>query len=316
MNKIALITPIARPDYLTNTVIDGLLDLGIDFKTPGNYPAPFPLEDHILPESDFITYAQSADLTILCWGKGSTNFALAEKIGRWDKTVFIDGSELGKDNRYNKEIQEKLVNMVYEGHGAINQEMLQKCKKYFRREKPYVKGILSLPFGIERRYRVQYNPNIKKDIDIVCIFGQEDYPKMRKEVRMIVEEYAKKNRLVAVTKKTKGFNFDDSTKVAGRDEFYSLLARAKVGISVGGGGYDTARFWEILGNNCTLLTETIDIRIPGGFNYSRIHEFKNTDEFREKLKQRFETPDLDEYNTIIENHSTKARVKYLLEKSL
>lgn len=316
MQKIAVISPISRPDYLANTILDGLLDLGIEFKTLGNYPAPFSLDNHILPESDFITYAQSADLIILCWGKGSTNFALAEKIDKWDKTIFVDGSELGKDNRYDKEIQDKLVNMTYEGQGAIDQEMLAKCKRYFRREKPYIKGILPLSFGIERRYRTKYNPEIKKDIDIVCIFGQEDYPKMRKEVRQIVEKYAKETGLVAVTKKTKGFNFDDSTKVAGRDEFYSLLARAKVGVSVGGGGYDTARFWEILGNNCALLTEKIDIEIPGGFDYSRIHEFRDVDDFREKLKQPFDILDFDEYNAIIKNHNTKARAKYLLEKSL
>lgn len=318
MPKIAVILPLGKPDYLANTVLDGLIDLGTEFKTTSNYPAPFPLEPHILPEGEFVEYARNADLIILCWGKGATNTALAEKIGKWEKTVFVDGSELGKDRRSDPVITEAVKAMTYDGIGAIDKEMLAKCKKYFRREKPYVNGILPFPFGIERRYR-HYNPEIKKDIDIVCIFGQEDFPKMRKEVREMVEKFGKKNKLVTATKKTSGFTFDDSTKVAGRDDFYGLLARAKVGVSVGGGGYDTARFWEILGNNCALLTEKIDIQIPGECNYSRVVEFKNAEEFAEKLEllpSNFPELTLEEYNRIIENHSTKARVEYLLKHSL
>jgi hypothetical protein len=313
MPKIAVIPPIGKPDYLANTVFDGLIDLGIDFKTLGNYPAPFDLSGHILSESDLITYMLSADLIILCWGKGSTNFALAEKVGRWDKTVFVDGSEVGKDNRWNPEITKQLEDMTYEGQGAIDKKMLTKCKKYFKREKPYIRGVLPFPFGIERRYR-HYNGQ-EKDIDIVCIFGQEDYPKMRKEVRQIVE----KSGLKVATKKTKGFTFDDNSKQAGRNEFYEELARAKVGVSVGGGGYDTARFWEILGNNCVLLTEKIDIEIPGGFDYNRVIEFNDAVDFKQKLeeiKNNFPALDIDEYNAIIQNHSTKARVQYLLDQSL
>ncbi len=310
MPKIAVILPIARPDYLANTVLDGLIDLGIEFKTTGNYPAPFDLSKYTLSEPDLISYMVSADLIILCWGKGATNYALAEKVNKWDKTVFVDGSELGKDNRWNAEIQNQVLNMTYEGNGAIDKAMLEKCKRYFRREKPYTKGILPFPFGIERRYR--HYTNEKKDLDIVCIFGQEDYPKMRKEVRVAVE----KSGLKSVTKKTSGFTFDDTSKVAGRNEFYELLARAKTGVSVGGGGYDTARFWEILGNNCNLLTEKIDIEIPGGFDYKRVIQFKDAAEFKEKISQDFPVPDMEEYNAIIKAHSTAARVNYLLETSL
>ncbi len=314
MSKVAVITPINKPDYLANTVLDGLIDLGLEFKVTDNYPAPFSLEPRMLGEGEFISYAQTADLIILSWGKGSTNFALAEKINRWDKTVFVDGSELGKDNRWNQEIQKQLLDMTYEGQGAINTEMLAKCKKYFRREKPYIKGILPFPFGIERRYQ-HFTPETQKDIDIVCIFGQEDYPRMRKEIRQFVEVYGKKNKIVVATKKTSGFTFDDTTKVAGRDDFYKLLARAKIGVSVGGGGYDTARFWEILGNNCNLLTEKIDIEIPGGLEYKRICEFTDTKDFETKISHPFPPLDLGEFNDILIRHSTKARVQYLLEQS-
>jgi hypothetical protein len=320
MNRIAVIPPINKPDYTANTILDGLINLGseVEFKTLAN-PTPFSIDKYILPEKDFIDYAQKADLIILCWGKNSTNVSVAEKIGKWEKTVFVDGSEVGKNNRYDEELQKKVANMTYEGQGSIDKNMLQKCRRYFRREKPYINGILPFPFGIECRY-VPYTSD-KRDIDFVCIFGQEDFPKMRKEVRLIVEEFSKKNGFVSATKKTSGFTFEDNSKTAGRDEFYKLLSRAKVGVSVGGGGYDTARFWEIYGNGCLLLTEKIDIEMPEGqeLNYDRIIEFTDTEDFKkklaevaERLKASFSLPT----DATIQKHTTKARVKYLLEKSL
>ncbi len=321
--KIAVILPVGKPDYLANTVLDGLIDLGtgVEFKTTENYPAPFSLDAYILDEEKFISYASDADLIILCWGKGVTNYVLAEKIGKWEKTVFVDGSELGKDNRWNTEIQEKVRNMTYDGQGAIDTAMLAKCKRYFRREKPYIKGILPLPFGVERRYRVHVDPSRLHDIDFVCIFGQEDYPKMRKEVRVALEKFSKKNGFVSATKKTSGFTFDDNTKHAGRDEFYELLSRAKVAVSVGGGGYDTARFWEIYGNGCLLLTEKIDIDMPEGqpLNFDRIREFKTIEEFIQKMEELaplLKTSYKPVSDDSIDRHTTKARVRYLLEKSL
>jgi hypothetical protein len=325
MPHIAVILPIEKPDYLANTILDGLIGRGIEFKVTPKYPAPFSLESFTQNEADFIEYALNADLIILCWGKGATNIALAEKIGKWEKTIFVDGSELGKDRRFDPKIAAEVEAFTYEGSGAINKEMLSKCKRYFRREKPYVEGILPLPFGIERRYRSFYGPHTKKDIDFVCIFGQEDFPKLRKEARLRVETFSKKNGFVSKTEKTRDFTFDDNSKQAGRDEFYELLARAKVGVSIGGGGYDTARFWEIYGNGCILLTEKIDIKIPEGapLAMDRIHEFKDIGEFQKKLeeignvlKHSYVQPSFEKLVDNIEAHSTGARVDYVLQKSL
>lgn len=326
MKKIAFITPILKSDYLANTVLDGLIVLEkesfLEFRTTKNYPSPFNLDRYSLAEIDFIKYTNEADLIILSWGKNSTNFELADKINQWHKTIFVDGSETGKDNRFNEEIQEKIINGSYGGIGAINDEMLKKCKAYFRREKPYINGIKPLPFGIETRYTKYFNKNTEKDLDFVCIFGQEDYPKLRKQARIMLEDFCKKNNLSCETKKTKGFNFDDSTKIAGRDNFYKLLSRAKVGISIGGGGFDTARFWEILANDCILLTEKIDIKAPSGkdFNYSRIYEFDGIDDFKSRLNELKSFIEnnynrnsmFEEYCKIIEDHSSKSRVMSII----
>lgn len=324
--KIAVILPIAKADYMANTVLDGLIDLqaeqvDVDFVVTTNFPSPFDLKKYEKNEGDFIEYANTADIIILCWGKGTTNLALADKINKWYKTVFVDGSELGKNNRFNKEITDKVLSGSYEGIGAIDANILSKAKLYFRREKPYIKGITAFPFGIETRYCEYYKKEIKRDIDFTCIFGQDEYPIMRRQAREYLEVFCKKNSFIYKTNKTKGFNFDDNSKKAGRNDFYDILSRTKVGISIGGGGYDTARFWEILANGAMLLTEKIDIydNPKEKLGYNRIIEFTNLDDFKIKLEEiaklirgGYENDEL-EYEKILNEHSTKARVKEMIE---
>jgi len=94
---------------------------------------------------------------------------------------------------------------------------------------------------------------------------------------------------------------------------------------VGGGGYDTARFWEILGNNCLLLTERIDIFQPDSkeLDYKRIWQFNNLYDFwyqlhkvGEFLRNKYKQDNLvQEYKDILSRHSSKARVLTILNKA-
>lgn len=326
--SIAVILPINQADYLGNTILDGLLELSragtkVDFKVTGGYPSPFDLSSYVLSEDDFIVYAGKADLVFLVWGKRATNYALAEKINKWDKTVFVDGSELGRDIRYNPAQEKKILIPGYIGKGMID-AIGKKCKLYFKRERPYPAGVIPLPFGIESRY-ISYHPGVspKKDIDFVCIFGQDEYPIMRRYATKMVTDFCKQEGFVCKTTCTEGFNFADATKRAGRDAFSKLLARAKVGVSIGGGGFDTARFWEILGNNCLLLTEKIAIFEEGSreLEYDRIYQFENLIEFQTQLKtlgtllraNYAEESLLAEYQTILRDHGAVARVEKIID---
>jgi hypothetical protein len=167
--KIAVINP-GKRDGLASTILDGLLSLSksrgnLQFFLSEKYNYVLPLDDRVLPRKDFISFAREADLILLIAGKKFTDYKLAKQIKKWDKTVFIDGSEVGKNRRYDFKIQKKILDGKYKGYGAINKKMLKKCKLYFRREKPYIDGILPLPFGIESNYIKYYKSEIKKDID-------------------------------------------------------------------------------------------------------------------------------------------------------
>ncbi|MDQ5954759.1 MAG: hypothetical protein QG583_687 [Patescibacteria group bacterium] len=328
MLKIAIIPPTKNGDYLLDTVVDGLLDLisngfKIEFKILNKYPSPnlSEVEKFFTKEEEFIDYGKkTADVIFLCFRYKELNHLVADKIGRWDKTVFLDGSEYKHDNRFDFNIQSKVLEGKYDGPGAVDFLIKKKVAFYLRREKPYLNGILPIPFGIERRF-IKYENHIQKDIDFVCMFGQDAYPIMRRYCTKILKDFCEKNNLKYFIGTTKGFSHDIN-KIAGREEFYSILARAKVGVSVGGGGFDTLRFWETLANNCILLTERLDIYHPDSdrLNYKRIFQFNNLFDFNYQLEKiykilntEYNQDDLhEEYKDILINHSSKSRALEIL----
>ncbi len=316
--KIAVITPKNKNDYMTDTVIDGLIALrtenpDLKFYFPKTYPSDFGESKICLSDADFISFANSADLILFCWGKDNTDYEKANKINRFDKTAFIDGSEVGGDRRYDSKIQEELISGTYKDRGAIDLEMENKCALYFRREKPYLRNIIPLPFGIERSYTKYYSKDTKKDIDFFCVFGYDEYAPLRRQAREVLVDFCKKNDLTYFVDKTDN------------DNFYKMLSRSKVGISIGGGGFDTARFWEILGNNCILLTEKIDIYQENSnrLKYDRIFQFVDLEQFCSQLekigqflKNSYDQKNMSvEYEKIFSEHSSKSRVLEIIQKA-
>ncbi len=315
--KIAVINP-EKADGLARTILDGLHTLSlskeVDFRLSTAFSYDLRLNERVLVRKDFIDFASTADCIFLINCKYGVDIALATAIDRWNKTIFLDGSELGKNRRYDNAIQKMVLGGTFEGSGKINKEMFEKASLYFRREKPYLDTIIPLPFGIENKYISYQQGKTKKDIDFFCVFGQEEYPPLRKLARERLEDFCVKN----------GFSFHTS-KTSSSEEFYALLARSKVAISVGGGGYDTMRFWEILGNNCILLTETIDIYHPDGdaLKYDRIHPFINLYDLEYQLNKMGhflrngydEKKVIFEYEQILKKHSSVARVREVLQRA-
>jgi hypothetical protein len=52
-------------------------------------------------------------------------------------------------------------------------------------------------------------------------------------------------------------------------EYYALLGRSKMALSVRGGGFDTLRYWEIVASGTLLLSEQPDIEIPNNFVHGK-----------------------------------------------
>ncbi|MEK7179276.1 MAG: hypothetical protein AAB727_03425 [Patescibacteria group bacterium] len=338
--RIGVITPTERDDFYCDTVLDGLSELkkehpGLEFRYPEYYPHPFGGDfkaRYGLAKDTFVEFARQADVLILSYGKYGTDFEFVENLNAWDKTVYVDGSEIGKDKWRDPTLQYQIISGEYKGRGAPNKEMQKKCPLYFRREKPYANGIygersrtmIPFPLGIESRFMRYYEPGKKKDIDFSAMFGQELYPLTRRYTRELTEAFCKKNGFVCHTEKTYRLPLIKRGPYS-PEKSYEIWARTKVGICTGAAGYDSRRFWEILGNNCLIIAERIDLYEPDSdaLNFKRIFQYNNLYDFEyqlekvgEFLRSGYNQEDLEaEYQEILKRHSTKARVMTIINEA-
>ena len=336
--KIVVVTPTERDDFYCDTVLDGLSELQKEYPAlQFHYPDTYPLSDISMyptpkgfsrgarmTRENLFSFAKEADLIILTHGKYVIDYDFVEKINGWEKTVFVDGSEIGKNKWRDLTLQLEVIRGTYEGPGALNKKMQKLCRAYFRREKPYTDGMIPFPLGVESRYHTYYSSNQKKDLDFVCMFGQEEFPLTRKYAGELVEKFCKKNGFTCHTKKTYQLPLIKKGPYS-QEKYLKLWARAKVGISTGAAGYDSRRFWEILGNNCLVIAERFDLYEPDSdaMNYKRIFQYNNLYDFEYQLKKAgeflrngYNQKDLDaEYQEILKRHSTKARAMTIITEA-
>jgi hypothetical protein len=76
-------------------------------------------------------------------------------------------------------------------------------------------------------------------------------------------------------------------------EYYALLGRSKMALSIRGGGFDTLRYWEVVASGTLLLSEQPDIEIPNNFVHGKHALF-----FR---------PDLSDLVDLVRTYASNAR---------
>src|SRR3989344_4548006 len=103
--KIAVVTPTSRDDFYCDTVLDGLGLLAkehpeMTFHYGNHYPHPFGKDFTTtfgLSAEEFFNFSKTADMIILSHGKYGTDTGLIDDLQAWGKTVYVDGSEIGKN---------------------------------------------------------------------------------------------------------------------------------------------------------------------------------------------------------------------------
>ncbi|MCX5722245.1 MAG: glycosyltransferase [Nitrospirae bacterium] len=76
-------------------------------------------------------------------------------------------------------------------------------------------------------------------------------------------------------------------------EYYALLSRSKMALSIRGGGFDTLRYWEVVASGALLLSEQPDIEVPNNFVHGKQALF-----FR---------PDLSDLVDLVRTYASDAR---------
>ena len=121
--------------------------------------------------------------------------------------------------------------------------------------------------------------------------------------------------------------FAESTRKAGLEfcehipwnDYVKLLSSWKIGISVRGAGWDTARYWEIPYFGALLFSQRMPILIPDNFTEDEAVFFSEPEELESKLKYYLEHPaELEEkrvkgVQACMSRHLTIHRAKYIEE---
>jgi len=310
--KIIAITPNKKQDYLTETIVEGFkkLNTKIFASDTGNGILESYNDEIIIEES------KNADYIIAFFGKIRDNkppkHYLLDKIDRWDRTAFIDGSEWtcsGYPNQ-NQLYQAQILKDESSRRGEpwLDTRFFNKAAWYFKREcykEDIDMGVHPLLFGFVDRMRCE-ELGQKKDIDIFCGFGQ-DKDGLRKEAKD------------ACFSLQKDFNVVISSKLS-YEEYKKTLSRSLMSIDAWGGGDCCARIWEIMGNGVCCFYQKYNISFPDMPEEDKhAVSYRTKEELRDKLNYFLYKKDEalkigEEGKKFIENfHSSKARVEKMLQ---
>jgi len=305
--KILFVSP-QHPDYLADAIYHGLINLlgrknVIDYPTKSRYHIPSDRYSYLLKTDPFTHF------TMFLFKDNSKN-ELNKEILFDDFDVIIIGA-LGNDVRdivlkvISEVPREKIVFIDGEDDPFVRSIYFKKIRKYFKREclynnmaafkhlmywltirktfynfkQPLFPLTISnfckvepLPFGIvDEGFR--FNPPNEKIFDFCYIANLTS--RKRIEIYNFLKDYAKKNKLNA---------FISSGEIK-RNEYLSITAKSKIGISVRGQGFDTYRYWEIPYCGAMLISELPFIKIPNNFEEGKSAAFfSDTKELKEKIE--------------------------------
>lgn len=179
---------------------------------------------------------------------------IIHKIPASTKVIFLDGGDM-------PEVAGDLD--ITKGNGRKLYEKLNSIREFdyiFKRDyildKVYPKNVFSLPFC----YNLDLTPkNMPKEFKYDVAFWAVETDPIRTQVLTLLEDKydCKKNGTVKnqVMKKYKR-----------KGEFYlQELSACKINLNFRGGGWDTLRFWEILGIGGFMISQELQIEIENPF---------------------------------------------------
>lgn len=186
------------------------------------------------------------------------------------------------------------------------------------------------PIGIEERMQGKFNPDpeyylccimrphIPARNQIIELLKQKAYPRMflgmippsEEDIQWMVEH---------------GACHPDAVKLGGSGfaqnrAYYRQLNNSRASISIPGAGFDTLRFWEILGQGSLLISKRIAIEMPYPLmEMEHYVAFDTLEELEDILDWLYKKPEEADnirrrgYEYAREQHTSQARARYFLE---
>jgi len=219
-----------EPDYLYFMMCLGLQRLGVQVICQPLYKARFPFTSYTgeLAEESPPEHDSEFDVCIFGYDVGEKVTPLDNSILR----VLIDG----RDSPYLLDDQIKV----------LQPDLIFKREYLYHRI--YPSNCFPLPFA--SLFPV-VDPLTERPVDVVFL-ANDNHPRRWRIHRILTQLGV--HYVGAVSRNLPSW-----------DEYMGLLARAKIGITVRGFGYDTIRFWECLASGCLLLAEETLQVVPNEF---------------------------------------------------
>ena len=188
----------------------------------------------------------------------------------------------------------------------------------------------AFPFGIEERFQAQFNsdpdfelscmlrPHLKGRADVIDIVLRKKHPRTfigmisakQRDVNWMIERGACRPDMIGEG----GIGFAQNM------EYYSQIRNSRACISVPGGGFDTLRFWEILGMGSLLISKRVPLQMPhpliDGIHYKA---FDTREEFEQVIDWLYANPEEADqirrqgHEHALKYHSSRARAEYFMD---
>ena len=280
-------------DYLTATLVEGLLALGCDLvaSEPSNYARK-------IPDEHLSAFAEQADLIVVGSNVG-VRTDLVRPV-RNPRKVFVDGSDF----------------QLIDPPSDIAFKIVFKRELGCRYPDPASAFVFPLPFAAETRYFDGDSAQKNVLVSFLANFGTNP---MRFSIHQRLENLGDPMVVSGFTGERAYIDPPHPLPLA-TPLYRQVLHRSLISVSVPGIGYDCARFWEILAARAMLLTYEPDIVIPNGFTDGiDCVSFRSLDQFDEKLAYYAPRHDLAAaiaqrgHERLLAHHTTQARARYFLD---
>jgi hypothetical protein len=211
----------------------------------------------------------------------------------------------------------------------VGLENKTRFKDFFRNALvlPMKRKFHPFPYGIEERFQGSVNRTPAFELSCMVtghLAERREFVARLESLRLpdafigeIPSEPEDTQRLIAMRAVTPGAL--RRAELGHNERYYARIRDSRRCISIPGGGFDTLRFWEILGLGALLISKRVAIEMPQplveGAHYLAFDSF---DELRAVIEKSYQRPDeADEIRTsghafALQFHTTRARAIYLL----
>jgi len=310
--KILAITPDKKRDYTAEQTLEGLRSLSVEIEATGLGNGVSSVVDDKRAVS-----CKDYDAVFCFFGKVRDNsppkhYLVPHVQVPRDKIVYIDGSEwTATGHRSQKQTDLSCLDpKIRRGDPWINEEMLKYCGHYLKREAYPVdvaNGIVPFPFSMSKRHLIDSKI---KDIDVMCVFGQNQTGLRRK-----VEDSC-----IRISKKFPDKKFVVSNSL-NSEQYLEVLGRSRIVIDAWGGGDTCDRFYEAIGSKSCCLYQGYNIVNPDPYrDMDQAVEYRDIEEFEDKLSLLLSRVDLPleigvkGFDHAKRFHTTESRAKVALSK--